>query len=158
MSTKASGGEITREMVAELYPAIADEFRAEGRKVELERVTGVLAQRVPGHDALVEACALDGITTGPETAVKILAAERTQRQAAAAALAADSPPAVPEPAAPTVQAKPSLETMPIEERCKAEWQTEPELRSEFSDLDSYVAYSRNQAAGNVRMLRRRSDD
>jgi hypothetical protein len=113
---------------------------------------------VPGHDALVEACALDGITTGPETAVKILAAERTQRQAAAAALAADSPPAVPEPAAPTVQAKPSLETMPIEERCKAEWQTEPELRSEFSDLDSYVAYSRNQAAGNVRMLRRRSDD
>jgi signal peptide peptidase SppA len=44
-------------------------------------------------------------------------------------------------------------TMTIEERCHAEWRSDPGIRSEFLELERYVAYSRAVAAGNVRMVK-----
>lgn len=44
--------------------------------------------------------------------------------------------------------------LPIEDRCKAEWNQSPELRAEFADsLDSYVAFVRAESAGQVKILK-----
>ena len=44
-----------------------------------------------GHEALIEALAADGKTTGPEAAMAVLAAERSAQAAAAQAFMNDAP-------------------------------------------------------------------
>jgi len=86
---------ITREQLAadapEVLAAIQTEATAAGATQERERIAAVRAQALPGHEALIEALAFDGKTTGAEAAMAILAAEKQQRSAQAAALAADAP-------------------------------------------------------------------
>lgn len=38
---------------------------------------------------------------------------------------------------------------PIERRCAAEWERLPQLRAEFGNLDTYVAFRRAEVAGRV---------
>ena len=73
------------------HPQAATLLRAEGSAQERERIQSVRAQRMPGHNALVEALAFDGKTTGPEAAVAVLAAERTKLEKTAAARNSDAP-------------------------------------------------------------------
>lgn len=56
--------------------------RAEGAEAERKRIAEVRAQAMPGHEALIEELAADGKTTGPEAAVKVLAAEKARVAAA----------------------------------------------------------------------------
>lgn len=37
--------------------------------------------------------------------------------------------------------------LPVEERCKAEWQTQAALRTEFGDVEQYIAYTKATEAG-----------
>lgn len=64
--------------------------RAEGEKAgaekERQRIVDVRAQLMPGHEALIEEMAADGKTTGPEAAVRVLAAEKVKQQAMATEL------------------------------------------------------------------------
>lgn len=53
-----------------------------GAAAERQRIIDVRAQLIPGHEALIEGLANDGKTTGPEAAVKVLAAEKAVRNAA----------------------------------------------------------------------------
>lgn len=87
---------------AEAHAAGKLEGYAQGHAAELARVQAVLAegQGMKGHQALVMQLALDGKTTGSQAAQKILAAERSQLQAAAQAHADDAPAAAPAAAAP----------------------------------------------------------
>lgn len=88
---------ITLESIRADYPDIAkalyDEGHAagvtEGAKGELDRVRAVQAQSMPGHEELVAELAFDGKTTGPEAAVRILAAEKALRVQARKDLEAD---------------------------------------------------------------------
>lgn len=95
---------ITREALerdhAELFAQLRAEFTAGGAAAERARIAAVREQTLPGHEALVERLAADGRTTGPEAAAAVLAAERSARNAAAAAHFADAPPAVPGALAP----------------------------------------------------------
>lgn len=84
-------------------PQAAAAMRAEGAAAEQARVAAVRAQSLPGHDALIDALAADGKTTGAEAAMAVLAAERTKGQAAAAARAADAVKPVAQAAADTSQ-------------------------------------------------------
>lgn len=79
----------------DLYQAVLDEGKAAGAQAERDRISGVKAQAIPGHEALIEQMAFDGKSTGPDAAMAIVAAEKTLRDAAAAALNNDAPPAVP---------------------------------------------------------------
>lgn len=54
------------------------EGRTEGAVAERERITAVLAQKMSGHEKLVDELAFDGKTSGPEAAVKVLQAERAK--------------------------------------------------------------------------------
>ena len=83
-------------------PEAAAVLRSEGAAGERDRIAGVRAQLMPGHEALIEQLAGDGRTTGPEAAVQVLAAERSRVAAAGRARQDDAPApvaAAPAPAA-----------------------------------------------------------
>lgn len=86
--------DLAAKFVAENAEAAAI-LRAEGAESERARIQAVREQSMPGHEALIEALAFDGKTSGPEAAVKVLAAERARISGASAARAADAPAPVP---------------------------------------------------------------
>jgi signal peptide peptidase SppA len=107
---------LTRESLerdhAALFAALRGEFTAAGAAAERERIQAVRAQgaALPGHEALVERLAFDGVTTGPDAAVQLLQAEATARQGAAAQHFNQAPPAAAPSAAPLAEAgKPQQE-------------------------------------------------
>lgn len=82
---------------ADLDTAVASALaqgRAEGAAAERTRIADVRAQSLPGHQALIEALAADGHTTGPQAASIVLAAERKLRETQASAEVNDTPKAV----------------------------------------------------------------
>ena len=46
----------------------------------------------------------------------------------------------------------SADTGDIEADCKAKWDSNADLRKEFSSLDAFVAFSRAKSNGKVRVL------
>lgn len=171
MSATIETSEITRDYIAAEYPAIADAFRKEGRdsavsaeeianienhaaEEERERIKAVEAQAMPGHEDLITSLKFDGKTTGPEAAVKVLAAEKSARGDKLDAMRKDAP----EPVNPSTDApgKPKVDpSLPIDERAKAEWDSDPNLRTEFNgNFDSYLAFARADDAGQVKVLKK----
>lgn len=78
-----------------------DEGKSQGAAAERQRIIDVRAQLIPGHEAIIEEMANDGKTTGPEAAVRVLAAEKAKREAAHDAFFNDGKLGVQSPAAPT---------------------------------------------------------
>ena len=72
-------------------PEAAAVLRAEGAVGERDRIAAVRAQAMPGHEALIEALAADGHTSGPEAAMAVVAAENALRKEQAQAQAAEAP-------------------------------------------------------------------
>lgn len=147
---------ITLQQVIADAPDVAEALRAEGSAAaataERERIQSVFAQSMPGHDALINSLAFDGKTTGPEAAVAVLNAERTQRATALADRRADAPAAAPHAAAPTVSHADVDASLPLEDRCKAQWDKDASLRAEFGTLEGFTAYTRGCEKGRVRVL------
>lgn len=165
---------LTAEELAEARPDLVGQFIGSDRDeavaeaaekaaaAERERILGIEAQALPGHEELVAKLKADGKTTPEQAAVQILAAERARgsawlddrRRGAPAPLPASSEePHKPKPGA---DIDPNL---PIEDRCKAAWEKDPELRDEFrGDFDAFLAYSKASEGGRVRVLRRARDD
>lgn len=53
----------------------------------------------------------------------------------------------------STEATQATASLPLEDRCKAEWQASPALRAEFADsLESFIAYSRAAHNGQVRVF------
>lgn len=158
MAEKNEAPAITLELIRAEHPAIvqaiADDAAAkakkEGADAERSRIQAVHEQLFPGHEALINSLMWDGVTSGQEAAVKVLAAEKVQRGATLANMQADgdlSVPAVPAPAA----AQPAP-TGTVEERCQAAWDKDASLRGEFSDLTAFVAYTKAIEAGHAKIL------
>jgi hypothetical protein len=66
-----------------------DEGTKTGADTERARIQAVEAQLLPGHDALIYGLKFDGVTTGPEAAVKVLIAEKAAQGTRIAALEKD---------------------------------------------------------------------
>ena len=147
---------ITREQLLADAPdvagALAAEGHAAGATAERERIQAVMAQAMPGHDALINSLAFDGKTTGPEAAVAVLNAERTMRGKALADRRADAPEPAPHAAAPTTAAADTDASLPVDERCKAAWDKDATIRAEFGTLAGYTAYTKGIEAGRVKVL------
>lgn len=92
---------------------------ATGTKTERERIQAVEAQSLPGHEALIAQMKFDGVTTGPEAAVKILAAEKAVRETKLAAIQKDES-AKTVPAADGSAAENAKEKEKAKERAEAE--------------------------------------
>ena len=54
----------------------------------------------------------------------------------------------------TVETTVDLSALPLEERCKAEWDKEPHIRAEFGQLSTYVAFQRAHEQGHVKILKK----
>lgn len=136
----------------ELVNQIRAEGRDEGRAQERDRIQSVEAQLMPGHEALIATLKFDGKTTGPEAAAAVIKAERSSRNAHLEKMRTDAPPPVahaPVPAAAQV-IDPNL---PVEARCKAQWEASAELQNEFTSLAAYTAFTKQTEAGNARIYK-----
>jgi capsid assembly protease len=67
------------------------EGHAAGAAAERQRITDVRAQSLPGHEALVERLAFDGVTTGAQAAAAVITAERERITAQGTALRSEAP-------------------------------------------------------------------
>ena len=156
-TVEATAQPVTLESVRAGYPDIAAALTAEGATAERGRILGIEANALPGHDTLIAEMKADGTTTPEQAAVKVLNAERgkgdTAMQAIAAAVAD-----VPVVVADTVvsEDKPKVDAnAPIEERAKAEWDSDSDLRAEFSnDFDCYLAGAKAADSGRAHVLQK----
>lgn len=90
--------ELAAQFKAE-HPEAATILLAEGSENERARIQAVRAQSLKGHEALVDQLAFDGVTTGEQAAVAILAAERALVASRGEQRVADAPAPVAQAAA-----------------------------------------------------------
>ncbi len=140
--------ELLAQIQAEAKKAGYDEGVKEGAKLEVERIKTVLAQTMPGHEALVEKLAFDGETTGPEAAVQILAAEKKIRENKKEDLDADS-------VAPVDNAEPADKT-DKDPATQEAFDADKELKSEFGSFEVFQAYQESIADGLVKTINKGS--
>ena len=134
-----------------------EDVKKEGATAECGRIQGVFAQSMPGHEALIQALAFDGKTTGPEAAVAVLKAEKDKKGKVLEGLKGNASAAVAAAAAPAFEQadknkQAADDALPVEERAKAAWDKDPKLRAEFGSYDAYFAYEKANDEGRVRML------
>lgn len=81
---KAEHPELVEAIVAEATSGLPEQLaqaRAAGAQAERDRIADVRGQLVPGHEAMIEQMAFDGVSTGSDAARAIVAAERDLRTA-----------------------------------------------------------------------------
>lgn len=102
-SPKGTTMSITREELAAQSPELLAEIQAEARTAgataERDRIIGIEAHAMVGHEALIASLKADGKTTPDQAAAQVLGAHRAALAKQAATLTADAP--APLPAAPT---------------------------------------------------------
>lgn len=155
---------ITRDYIVQNHPDIAEALHAEGysqgrsegmadgASAERKRILAIEAQSFPGHEALIASLKADGKSSAEEAAVQILAAERAKGGKMLAALAADAPAAVPAATAPDAGSTAVDPNLSIEDRCKAGWDKDAKIRSEFGTFAAYLGFEKASASGRVRIL------
>lgn len=140
----------------DLIQALTASATEAGATAERERIQGIEALAMPGHEALINALKADGSTSPEVAAVKILQAEKAANATHLQNLQADAPTgaASAEPEAPKPKASAEDASVPIDERARAAWDAEPATRTEFGgDFETYLAYRRNTDAGLVKYRR-----
>lgn len=134
------------------HPELLAALQTEAAAQERARIQAVESQALPGHDALIQTLKFDGKTTGDQAAAQVLAAEKQNRETVLKNIADDAnkpaPPVAINPVESTAEAV--LNSMPLEERCKAEWEASPELQAEFKDgYKNYFLSKKYSAEGRV---------
>lgn len=133
-----------------------------GASSERDRIKAVEEQLIPGHEQLIATLAFDGVTTGPEAAVKVLAAEKTLRASKLAsfvtehsAVAAPAAPKDDKDRQPKEKASGAPESdLPPEEQAEKTWAEDPKIRAEFANnKEAYLAYVKADAAGRVKIYK-----
>ncbi|MNY47281.1 hypothetical protein D3C86_1825390 [compost metagenome] len=114
------------------------------------------AAALPGHEELIASLKFDGKTSGPEAAAQVIGAEKSKRAGALADIRSSAPEPVPNaltpPAAPAaVKEDPEA---PLEERAKATWDGDKDLRAEFGTFEAYHGYRKATEKGLVKVLKK----
>ena len=142
---------------AELLATLEHDAHAAGARAECDRIKGVEAAALPGHEELIASLKFDGVTSGPEASAQVIAAERAKRTNALATLRSDAPQPVPN--APAPEPEPAAKTTedpdaPLEDRAKATWDSDKELRNEFGTFEAYHGYRRASERGLIKVLKK----
>lgn len=144
-----------------LFAQLQTEFTAVGAAAERARIQAVESALIPGHEALIAGLKFDGKTTGGDAALAVNAAERQIRTSQGAAANADAPKPVKTTPTPTIEASADAKAaaeaqrvagLPVEDRCKAQWEASAQIRGEFACLADYTALVKAEEAGKVRVL------
>ena len=154
-TVKPAAAEINLETIKANHPDIVAALMAEGSKAENERIKDCEAQSIPGHEAIVNAMKLDGKSNGADVAKAIIAEEKKLRGSHLKAFQDNAPPVVQFAATPEVEpvAVADDKSLPIEERAKAKWDSDANLRVEFGgNYAGYLAFCKAEEAGKVRIL------
>ena len=133
------------EEIKTAQQALSDEDRKKahdaGMQAERARVVGILAAQLPGQEKLSAQLIELGATV--EEAAKAFKLSKLTE------LTSDAPKTAGggnDERSKTVD----FSNLPLEERCKAEWESKPELRKEFLSLGGYIAFEQNKH--NIRIL------
>lgn len=148
-AVEAKASELRKE-----FESKAESLKSEGATAERERIQAVMAQALPGHEALINTLAFDGKTTGPEAAVQVLNAEREKKGKVLGNLKADAPAPLP-PSGPEPTKGPSADEdakNDPEAYAKASWDKDASIRKEFGTLAAYTAFVKAEVGGQIRIL------
>ena len=151
---------ITREYLAanhaELLASLEHDAHAAGARAESDRIKAVEAAALPGHEDLIASLKFDGKTSGAEAAAQVIGAEKAKRTDALAGIRSQAPAPVPNaltpPAAPAA-AEEDPEA-PLEDRAKATWDGDKDLRAEFGTFEAYYGYRKATDRGLVKVLKK----
>jgi len=147
---KTENPDIAKALKDEGAAEVRGDVLKEGATAENERILSVSAQAMPGHEKMINDLMFDGETTGPQAAVKVLAAEKEIRNIAGNNLVADKiKPAAHAAADPAPIVKKELPA--TLENCKAEFEKSPEIQEEFEDYKSFHAYRVAMEKGSVKV-------
>lgn len=138
------------------YPALCGQIGADAAKAERERIQGILALPMAGHETLVADAIADGKTTKAEVALGILEAEKATRAKAMTAIKGVEDVAKDVKPAPSAGGSEGKETASTPDGWKAEYEANPNLRAEFATSADYVGFKQAEAAGKVRFLHNKS--
>ncbi|NPU63380.1 hypothetical protein HL667_00010 [Bradyrhizobium sp. 83012] len=143
--------------LAAAYPDLCAQLRTEGATAERDRIAGIEALALPGHEALISALKADPNVTPDMAASRILGAERQQRAGQLQAIrdvervtsiVGASPAAASNP----VQSAAPAATTP--DGWRAEYEASAQLQGEFATADQYVAFKKAEAGGQVKILKK----
>ncbi len=131
------------------------ELLNQGQQSELDRIKSI-SEMGEGLGAdqqdLIKEMMFDGKTTGPEAAVKLLAANKVSMAAMAKQLSEETPAAVPAQIPKEAIGLNKFAHLPIEERCKEEWSADPKVRADFFDVEGYIEFTKATENGQVKIL------
>jgi hypothetical protein len=132
---------IAKEATADQETKLA-QARQEGAEAERGRIQEVRLQLVPGHEALIEELAFDGKTTGPEAAVKVIAAEKLVRTVTLENF---------KKSAPEVLKQDSTDNSAPADPIAAKWaKMSADEKGEFIDFENFKAYVAEDGATRIK--------
>ena len=132
--------------IKEKHPEIVAEIMQEGAAAERARIQGCEEATLAGHESLVASMKYDGKSTASDVALAIVGAEKKLRADNLSQFRSEAPnpvPAAPVPAVETA-AEDDL-SLPLEERTKAKWNSDPKIRKEFISYDIYHAFMKSES-------------
>lgn len=144
------------QTLKEDYPEIVAAIMQEGADAERARIQECEDACLPGHEALVAAMKFDGQSIGGDVAMAIVREEKKLRANHLHDFRANAPQPVPHAPTPAVETGAADDaSLPLEERAKAKWEADANLRAEFNNqFDNYLAYQKAQESGKVKVLGR----
>ena len=114
-----------------------------GATTEMKRIAAVQEQSIPGFEKEIGAMMFDGVTTGPEAAVKIIQGQKKKQAKGLKSLEDEAvKPVSNEKKKESGKARTS----------KEKWDSDENLRKEFQDdFDVFEAYEKNLEAGHIKV-------
>ncbi|AKH39152.1 MULTISPECIES: hypothetical protein [Nitrosomonas] len=129
------------------YPEISQALINEGAEKERARIKSCEEASMRGYENLVASMKFDGKSTGETIALAIVREEQKIRNDKNAAFVSNAPqPVKSDPVnaleKPKDEAKDKVndQSLPLEERAKAAWDSDAGLRAEFSSFGSYFSF------------------
>lgn len=138
--------------IKEQFPEIVSALQAEGAEAERARIADCESVALSGHESIVNAMKLDGKSTGADVARAIIAAEKSLQANRAVAFVDNAPAVI--AAAPITGFEVSAvddKSLPVEERAKAKWDADANIRGEFGKFETYLGFFKGSESGNVRV-------
>lgn len=132
---------------------------AAGAEAERQRILGIEAHALPGHEKLIAECKADAACTPDMAAARILGAERTARAGQLAGISGVERLTGEVGAAAASQRQDGGAVQPPQpgsiksyEAFKADWEKDARLQSEFRSADVYASYAQGIAQGRIKVL------
>ena len=128
-----------------------EQAKVDAAAAERARIQGVLDQSLPGHEALVQSLAFDGVTAPEAAAVQVLKAAREDGEKYLERRREEGATKVKPSASPTGDVAASVNP-DDDESVRAAYNASAEVQGEFASWEAYGAYLRATRDGRVKRL------